>query len=140
MDVRVLYCSTTGSTKKIAGEIAKVLGVKAESVRGVKNFHPPELLVLGSGVYGGKTGKAMLSFISNLPPMDGKKVAVFDTSGEGAGKAAAEMKMLLKAKGVEIAGVFYCKGRSFFIFNRGHPSREEIFAARKFAADLCGKK
>ena len=64
-----------------------------------------------------------------------RQVALFGTSGAGIGDEVKVMEELLKPTGAVIRGGFYCKGRTL-LFNRGHPSGEELAGAREFAREM----
>ena len=63
-------------------------------------------------------------------------MALFGTSGSGEGNEVRAMEELLKPKGALIRDSFYCQGRVFFLFYRGHPSNEELANAREFANEM----
>jgi len=131
----VVYYSMCGSTKKIAEAIAGELGVKAEDVKTKKEPTKGSFLFLGSGCYGYKPGKKMQEFIARNE-FEGRNVALFGVSGGGEDNEVRAMEESLKLKGAIIKGSFYCKGRSFFFLNRGHPSNEELANAREFASEM----
>ena len=139
MKASVIYFSRTGNTRQVAKEIAGVLKTGAMDVKSLKGFSPAGLLVVGSGTYANKAGKEMISFLRGLPKMKGAKAAVFGSSGAGDFNESGglnDMKSILEEKGARIVGTFCCQGKVFYIFNRGHPSEEELGKARKFAAGL----
>jgi len=131
----VVYYSMCGSTKRIAEAIAGELGVKAEDIRTKKEPTKDSFLFLGSGCYRGKPGRKMEEFIARND-FKGRSVALFGTSGSGKGDEVKAMEELLKPKGALIRGSFYCKGKAFLFFNRGHPSNEELANAREFAREM----
>ena len=131
----VVYYSITRNTKKVAQAIAAELGVKAESVKQKKELAKDSFVFLGSGCYAGNPGGRMLKFIVSNDFKE-KKVALFGTSGSGEGAEVRAMEELLKPTGALIRGSFYCQGKSFFLFSRGHPSQEELANARKFANEM----
>ena len=134
----VLFYSMTGNTKKMASAIAEELGVKALSI---KTAVIPEagLLFLGSGCYGDKPSEDMAKFIENNN-FTGRKVALFGTSAKGAGKEVEGMAEALKQKGAIVMGSYSTKGRAFVVVNLGHPSREDLEGARKFAKEIIIKE
>ncbi len=131
----VVYYSMCGSTKRIAEAIAGELGVKAEDIKTKKEPTKDSFLFLGSGCYRGKPGRKMEEFIARND-FKGRSVALFGTSGSGKGDEVKAMEELLKPKGALIRGSFYCKGKAFLFFNRGHPSNEELANAREFAREM----
>ena len=131
----VVYYSITGNTKKVAEVIAAELGVKAESVKQKKELAKDSFVFLGSGCYASKPGGKLRKFIARND-FKGRQVALFGTSGSGEGDEVRVMEELLKPKGALIGGSFCCKGKSFFVFDRGHPSDEELANAREFANEM----
>ena len=137
-EVAVLVDSRGGNTRKVADAIAEELGISAVDV--MKS--PPDdvkILFLGSGTYGGKPGEAMMKFIGsgNFP---GRKVAIFGTSGSlaGAQKMIGVMSDILKQKGATILGSYHCRGKTFLV-NWGHPNKEDLDNAKKFAREMLNK-
>lgn len=131
----VIYYSMTGNTKKIASAIAEELGVEARSVKTLAGVPEQELLFIGSGSYGDKPAEDMAKFIEKND-FTGRKVAVFGTSAKGAGLEVRGMEEALKQKGAKIIGNYYCKGRAFVVVNIGHPGRDDLEGARKFAREM----
>lgn len=134
--VSVLYYSMTGSTKKMASAIAEELGVEALDVKKAGAVPQDGVLFLGSGCYGDKPGEDMAKFIA-ARDFAGRKVALFGTSGAGAGKEVEAMAEALKNKGATVLGTYHSKGRAFVLVNIGHPSKDELDGARKFAAEMA---
>ncbi len=132
----VLYYSMTGSTKKMASAIADELGVEALDVKKLAAVPQDGVLFVGSGCYGDKPGEDMAKFIA-AHDFTGRKVALFGTSGAGAGKEVAAMAEAFKQKGATVLGSYYCKGKAFIVVNIGHPSKDELEGARKFAREMA---
>ncbi len=122
----VVYYSMCGNTKKVAEVIAAELG---------RELDKDSFVFLGSGCYGYKPGGKLRKFIARND-FKGRQVALFGTSGSGRGDEVRVMEELLKPKGALIRGSFYCQGRSFFLFYRGHPSNEELAKAKEFANEM----
>jgi len=131
----VVYYSMCGNTKKVAETIAAELGVKAENVKVKRELDKDSFVFLGSGCYANKPGRKLRKFIARND-FKGRQVALFGTSGNGEGTEVRVMEELLKPKGALILGSFCCKGKSFFLFGRGHPSDEELANAREFASKM----
>jgi len=131
MNYQVIYFSRKGSTKKIADAIASELKVEAEDVKNARVVDGA-FVFLGSGNYGGRPGKEMITFIEEN---DFTKVALFGTSGGGIGKEVEEMKKQLHEKNVTVLDSYYCKGKFGFI-NRTKPNDEDITEAKKFAKKM----
>jgi flavodoxin len=135
---QVIFFSRSGNTRKIAESIASELGVKALEVKNAKLNPGQEIIFLGSGCYGNKPSPKMMDFIE-VNDFQGRKVALFGTSGAGEGKELIDMAETLKEKNASVKGRFYCKGRTFMLINRGHPNTDELTRARKFASEMIKK-
>ena len=131
----VVYYSITGNTKKVAEAIAAELGVKAENVKVKRELAKDSFVFLGSGCYASRPGGKLRKFIARND-FKGRQVALFGTSGSGEGDEVRVIAELLKPKGALIRGSFYCKGKVWFLFNRGHPTDEELANAREFANEM----
>jgi flavodoxin I len=136
--IAVLVDSRGGNTKKVAEAIARELGTS------VGDIHSPVpagtgVLFLGSGVYGGKPGKALARLIETTNFAE-TKVALFATSGgaESAEKMLANLADAVRKKGATVLGTFHCRGK-FLFSNRGHPNGEDLERAKKFAREMLAK-
>jgi flavodoxin len=134
--IHVLYYSMTGNTKKMASAIAEELGAVATNVKSAPGVPDDGLLFIGSGCYGDKPGEDMAKFIAKSD-FAGRKVALFGTSGAGAGKEVQAMAEALKQKGAIVLGSYYTKGKAFVVVNIGHPNKDEVEGARKFAREMA---
>lgn len=132
----VLYYSMTGNTRKIASAIAEELGIEAQSIKALAAVPQDGLLFIGSGNYGDKPSEDMAKFIEKYDFKD-RMVALFGTSGKGAGLEVRAMEEALKQKGANVIGSYYSKGRSFVVVNIGHPGRDDLEGARKFAREMA---
>jgi flavodoxin I len=137
-EVAVLVDSRGGNTRKVADAIAEELGTKANDVT-TSIPDDAEIIFLGSGTYGGKPGEAMMKFIGS-GNFSGRKVAIFCTSGSlaGAQKMIGVMTDSLKQKGATVMGSYHCRGKTFLV-NWGHPNKEDLDNAKKFAKEMLNK-
>jgi flavodoxin I len=134
-EIAVFVDSRGGNTRKLADAIAGELGVPVGDLdAGVPG--DAKILFLGSGTYGGKPGAGMTKFIGS-GTFTGRKVALFGTSGgaEGANNMIALMADALTQKGATILGNYHCRGK-FLFTNRGHPGKEDLDNAKKFAREM----
>ncbi len=135
---QVIYFSRGGNTRKITEAIASALNVQATDVKTAKLSPGQDLVFLGSGCYGNKPSPKMMDFIE-ANDFQGRKVALFGTSGGGMGKELIDMEVALKKKNVIVRGRFFCKGKTFIFINRGHPTNDDLTRARKFASEMIKK-
>jgi len=137
-DVSVLVDSRGGNTRKVADAIAEELGIKATDVT-TSSPDDAKILFLGSGTYGGKPGEMMMKFIGS-GNLSGRKIALFGTAASltGVQKMTVAMTDILQQKGAIILGSYHCKGK-FLLVNRGHPNKEDLDSAKKFAREMLNK-
>lgn len=140
MNIKVLYHSSTGNTKKLARAIAAAAGTDALPIGGEPRTinAPVDLLFIGDGIYAGKPNKDTIALIDSLDPATIKHAAVFATCG-GQTKIGDILRGLLEQKGIKVIDSFTCKGQSWFFLNRHHPGREELTAASDFARKAIAK-
>jgi flavodoxin I len=131
----VIYYSMTGNTKKVAEAIAAELDVSAEDVKTKGELAKDSFVFLGSGHYFPLPGRGFKKFVARND-FDGRKVALFGTSGGGKGNEVEALGKMVTAKGAKVMGKFYCKGKLFFFINRKHPTSDDLENARKFAREL----
>ncbi len=134
MTTAVRYFSKTGSTEKLAIEIAKATGSKANTIdTPVKE--KVDILFLGASVYWGGIDSKVKEFIQNLNGELIGAVAVFSTSAL-AERAYPEIKKLLQAKGITaIKDDFYCRGQ-FKVMHRNRPDANDLKAVREYAVKI----
>jgi flavodoxin len=135
MNIKVLYWSKTGNTKKIAETMADVMGCMAESILSLREPVSADILFLGAAVYATfnhEVDPKVSEFIQGLDPAKIGKVILFCTGF--ADTAVKLMRGLLKSKGISVAeNSFFCKGKMFIFFNFGHPDKTDLENAKTFA-------
>jgi flavodoxin I len=134
----LVYFSRGGNTRKIAEAIAKELEITPVDVkRESPDVSDADLLIVGSGTYGGKPGKEMVAFLEKLKSVKGKRAACFSSCAGDASKTLAAIKDILTKKGYTIGDCFSCYGKFVGIVKRGHPTEDELNKAREFARKLA---
>ena len=134
--IEVIYYSMTGNTRKLAEAIAAELGVVAEEAKAKGRLAEDSLVFLGAGKYGPLRGWGLKRFIDEND-FEGRKVALFGTSGNGTGEEVRVLEELVVAKGAEIAGSFFCRGEFLFLINRRRPASEDLANVRRFARETA---
>jgi len=136
MKFLVVYFSKGGKTGKVAEAIAQELGCKAVDLKKeTPDVSGVDLLIVGSGNYGGAPQETVQGFLNNLQPSSNGKAVVFATSGGPDPKCMPIMKEALEAKGYKVVSSFSCRGK-FLFANRGHPNEEDLKNAKAFASEL----
>jgi flavodoxin len=136
MKYLTVYFSKGGKTRKIAQTIAQELGCKTIDIdKETPDISEVDLLIVGSGNYGGEPGKALQEFLSNLKPNSNFKAAVFATAGGPDPKCIYTIQEALETKGYKVISSFKCRGQ-FLFANRGHPNEDDLKNAKAFASEL----
>ena len=81
MNVRIVYGSLTGNTRRVAEAIGKELAVLPRAAKEPQSLEGGDLLFLGSGVYGGRPAGAVRRLLNAATSLAGVKVALFGTYG-----------------------------------------------------------
>ncbi len=136
MKFLVVYFSKGGKTGKVAEAIAQELGCEAVDLKKeTPDVSGVDLLMVGSGNYGGAPHETLQGFLNSLQPSNNGKAAVFATSGWLDPKCIPVLKEALEAKGYKVVSSFSCRGQ-FLFANRGHPNEDDLKNAKAFASDL----
>jgi flavodoxin len=145
----VLYCSITGSTKKLAEAISDELdcaiyNLKTNLLNAV-DINEVEHIFLGSGVYGGLFHKKMLELASNQAFVEAikgqiKSVGIFSTyagTPDASESASRKFEELLPLEAAERIERYFCKGGLFGLFGRNRPVFEDIESCKQWARELA---
>jgi len=118
MKILVCYFSNTGNTEKVARSIAEGLEDEVVEVLKVEDVDPLslknyDLVVLGSGIYGGKLNKKVIDFMKlviEYPP----KFAFFNThqSATSYQKAFKRIRGKIEENQSKVVGEFDCVGEN----------------------------
>ncbi len=138
MDVKVVYFSKTGNTKKLADSIAQTAGVNAEVV-GNGSETEADVLFLGASVYWAGIDGKVKAYIDQLDPAKVKEVVVFSTSAL-AERAFPDIKKRLSKRGIRVSEEnFYCRGE-FTAMHKGRPNAEDLREAAEFTKRVLEKR
>lgn len=141
MNIKVIYHSRTGNTKKIAEAIGQAVNSTPEVAADFVPLtdEPIDLLFIGDGIYAGKPDKSISKLIEKLDSNVVKNAAVFATYG-GQSSIGNTIKTLLTDKGINVIGEpFTCKGKAWALMNRKHPSNDDLNNAKEFATSIMEK-
>lgn len=135
MNVRVLYFSTTGHSKKIANAVAGSLGIQAEDIKENPVLDNTDLLLVASGIYGGQPDPKLLAYFDQVRQDQVKKVALL-TSSAGKKTKQVALREKLNSKGIAVLDEeFTCQG-AFLIVGLTHPNAQDLNDAVRFAQTL----
>ena len=134
-NIKVIYQSRGGHTEAVAKQIAEECGTTAISINEPNTLGPADLLFIGMGVYAGHPDNGLMDYLDQLPVNAIKGAALFSTSATGNDHLALVVN-LLEHKGIAVyPRHLLVKGR-FLLMNKGKPGKEELEAARDFAAEV----
>lgn len=135
MNVRVLYFSTTGHSKKIAKAVAESIGVQAEDIKENPILNSTDLLFVASGIYGGQPDPKLLSYFDQFSSDQIKKVALL-TSSAGKKTKQVALRNKLNEKGIAVLeNEFTCQG-AFLVVGLTHPNAQDLSDAVTFSKKL----
>ena len=146
----VLFSFHHNNTEKIAKIIAEVLDAEIKKPQQInpEDFQDYHLIGFGSGIYGGKHHKALLSLAAKLQQVTDKKSFIFSTSGTSWERDTNHnsLREILESKGYTVIDEFTCLGfntNSFLKYiggrNKGRPNAEDLKQAKEFALGLHKK-
>lgn len=136
MNIKVVYHSKTGNTKRVAEAIAEALEATAIPVAEAESLltEKIDLLFIGDGMYFGGIAKETKDFIKKL---DASKIgcsAAFSTSGGSWPFGPTGITARLEEQGVSThSETFRCHGAAFGAVFPSHPDDEDLKNAREFA-------
>lgn len=140
MQVKVVYQSTTGNTKRVAEAIARATNCKAEPLGDMVVTEPVDMLFLGAAVHGNVVDPSVKKFIEELDPTLVKQVTVFSTGfEEHKDLAVGILKDLVAQRGIAVTDkCYFCRGR-FLLFSRTHPNNQDLMGAEEFARSILSR-
>lgn len=130
------------NTQKVVDEISRKYNVRKEKVSDanqIKDLHQYEVFLFASGVYHGKPGPNLISFIKkNAKTIHNKKVLLLLTSGANNKKYMYEFKKELKKYDINVDEDYQCLGYDTFGplkfiggIAKKHPNIDDLQAACK---------
>ena len=133
MNVKIVYHSDSGNTKKLALAISEATGVPAEEITGHPDIRDVDLLFVGGSVRAFSLEKNCKDFLKSLTASQAKNVALFSTSGFGKGITKFTAK-ILKGTGIHLLSE-ECAIRGWEDKKTGetHPNDKDCETAKEFA-------
>ena len=149
MNIRLIYFSQTGNTRKVAKAMAEVFNSEGHSAQTISyrkanhaDFIEAELIGVGAPCFESQAPSVVREYLWSLPILDQKKAFVFSTSGGGPGKVLYDLAKPLMKKGAEVVGGFLCRGALFYpvpcLVGRfpDRPNEQDLSKAKEFARNL----
>jgi flavodoxin len=133
MNVRIVYHSDSGNTKKLAMAVSEAAGVPAEEMTGRPELDSVDLLFVGGSVRAFSLEKNCKEFLKSLKDSQAKNVALFSTSGFGKGISKFAVK-ILKGTGIHlIPEECAVRGGENKKTGETHPDDKDCEKAKEFA-------
>lgn len=145
-DLAIVYCSVHhGNTKKLLDAaategVADLFSTEEAKKADLSHYHA---VGFASGVYMSKLHRSLYDFLAGDPALP-KKAFLLYTCGSGGQKYGNSFVALLKEHGIEVCGVYSCKGfDTFGPFKlvggvaKGHPTPDEIGAGVQFVREMA---
>lgn len=151
MKVLIATFSQSGSTQKIAGQIANGLidsGFEVTHFRIVdniaQNLSEFDIVGIGTPTYFFDPPYLVKDFVKNLECHEGKRFFVFITHGTSQGNCGNWIRRKLREKGSSDIGYFHCYGADYWLgyvkrgvmFSPDSPDEVELSHAEKFGKKL----
>jgi flavodoxin len=137
MKTRVVYCSRTGNTRRLAAAIAEAVGTRAETADECRIEEAVDVLFVGGAVYATYEHNfhpSLISFIKGIDKKRVRKVVAFGTYAFG----SSINKLMDSARDAGLPVMdqaFVCKGK-FLFFNMRRPNGDDLLKARQFAEGI----
>lgn len=133
MKYAVRYYTKTGNTKKLALEVASVLGVEA-CTTDTPLSEPVDLLFLGSSVYAAGVDENIVQFIKENSSKIGQIVNI--STAALISSTYKQVKKLADENGLKMCEKeFHCRG-SFAMMHKNHPDEQDIANVNAFAKEF----
>jgi flavodoxin len=143
MNSVIIYSTKGGNTEKVAIDVAQELNCKTVKISGGSEFSTIslkdfDLIFIGTWVRGGEPSPDMLRFLKQLNLEDSNRQFALFITWAGGGKSDVltfnRVKQLLEAKNQRLLNDYYkCLGKTFGFARRGHPDKQDLVEARKWA-------
>lgn len=136
MNTKLVYCTKTNHSKKIADAINTACSIPAENVKSNPVLKKVDLMILVGGIYGSESLPEMISFVQSLDQKSVRKVALV-TSCVSKRHSQKEVRNILMNKGIIVVDEFICQGNLLF-FGLGHPNKSDLENAVTFSKEVIG--
>ncbi|MGL5540614.1 MAG: flavodoxin family protein [Erysipelotrichaceae bacterium] len=134
-NIAIIYATKTKHSKKIADAVGDALHVRVANIKEQPDVTKVELLFIVSGIYGGTSLPALLTYINEMKAPQLKRVAIITSCASGTQHQDA-LRHLLEEKGIEVVEELVVKG-AFFIVSWRHPNGHDLQQATSFAQTIA---
>ena len=136
MDIKVVYCTKSGHSRKIANAFSTALGTEAVNLK-EEQPKKADVLFIVSGIYGGVCAPELAEYAGTLDKESIGKVVLMTSSGSGKGTQKDVRKTLEDKSVAVVEEEFTCRGSILFV-GMGHPNAKDIDEAVEFAKKQAG--
>lgn len=134
MNVKIVYFSKTGHSKKIAEAVGEALSVDVLNIEDKPSLFAVDLLIIVGGIYNGLSAPEVLQFGEKLKPSMTQRAAII-TSSAFRKDSQDRLSLTLKSNYIEVMGECIVRG-SFAIISMGSPNRKDFDVAIQFTSDI----
>lgn len=134
MNIKLVYYTKTGHSKKIAEAVGKALSLEPHNIADDPKIFGTDLLFIVGGIYNGVSAGEMIQFGEKLRPAMAQHVAII-TSSAFRKDTQQQLSMTLKSNYIEVIGECMVRG-AFTVISMGHPNKEDYNTAIEFANNL----
>jgi flavodoxin len=134
MNIKLVYYTKTGHSKKIAEAVGKALSLEPHNIADDPKIFGTDLLFIVGGIYNGVSAGEVVQFGEKLRPAMTQKVAIITSSAFGK-DTQQQLSMTLKSNYIEVVGECMVRG-GFTIISMGHPNKQDFNTATDFAKNL----
>lgn len=144
--VAIIYKSVHNkNTEKLLEEIQKDLPVDLYDASDAKDSDLSDYDIIGfaSGIYNSDMHRSLFDYIEHYSLL-ARKAFIIYTSGTNNSRYADKFKKALSERGIEVSGVFRCKGHDNYLkifkpiggIAKGHPNQKDIQKAKAYVKNI----
>lgn len=134
MNIKLVYYTKTGHSRKIAEAVGKELAIEPLDIADNPTLFGADILFIVGGIYNGVSAGEMIQFGEKLRPAMAQRVAII-TSSAFRKDTQQQLSMTLKSNYIEVVGECLVRG-AFTVISMGHPNKQDYNTAVEFAKNL----
>ncbi len=135
MQIGIIYCSQSGSTKKLADGLGEALGIEPIDIAKPHILANYDMLFVGCGTYNDVPSDLMINYVNNIPANTIKGAVIFMTNATGKDNTQLLVNGL-KAKGIEVFEKHYICPCKRWLFQGKRPDNHDVQRFKKFGVKI----
>lgn len=151
-NIKLLYFSATGTTKRIVGEIGNAIGKSIAETRQPQNldftlpkkrreipiFSDKDIVVVGVPVYAGRIPNVLLKYLNSIKGQGAIAIPIVVYGNRNYDDALIELKDLLEVADFKViaAGAFIGEHSFSNTLAKGRPDLKDLIKAKEFAEKI----